>query len=663
MDFSALQQAIPALVTLLTGPHLLYLLFGVSLGMVFGVLPAIGGLAGIALVLPFLYGADPGPALAMMIGLAAVPATSDTFSSVLIGVPGGAGSAATVIDGFQMSKRGEAARALTAAFFASLIGGLFGAFILSFAFVIATPILMAIGFSEQLMLIVLALTLVGLLTGRNLPKGLASVSLGLLIGTIGASTATGEQRFAFDTIYLMDGIPLIIVALGAFALPEIMDVLRKREYIAGDHPLGTGWGQGIRDVLKHIGLVLRCSGLGAVTGMLPGMGGGVVGWIAYAHSVHSSKDQSQFGKGDVRGVIGPESANNAKDGGDLIPTLFLGVPSNGTMALLLVGLTIIGLQPGRAMVTKHQDIVYLIIWSLAIANILGTLISIGLAKPIARVTALPFKLVAPFILVSIFFSAFQAKASWGDIVALLAVGAVGLFMKRFGWSRAGLLIGLVMSHNLEASLYRTAQVYGLDLFLRPLAMVILAIAAVMLYVTIRAKTRVSSEGEASPELSMPTLPLQLGFLGLLAAFVVAVMVDVADTTFLAKVFPLTVAGFTLLFLAIAAVGMMRRSHAPGLIFDADLGDKDVGDSAKPLLNYIGVLAALAALIGLLGFWLGSVLYVFFFLRLIARKSILYSAINAALLGVFFYVLVDVLNAHFAPGLLQSYFELPYPLNG
>jgi putative tricarboxylic transport membrane protein len=186
MDFSVLHHAWPALVQLLTGPHLLFLLVGVGLGMIVGILPGIGGLAGMAMVLPFIFGMDPGPALAMMVGLTSVTATSDTFSSVLIGVPGGAGTAATVLDGFPMAQRGEGARALSAAFAASLVGGLIGAFVLTFAFVAARPILLAVGFGEQLMLVILALTLVGMLTGTNVVKGLASCTLGLLIGTIGA---------------------------------------------------------------------------------------------------------------------------------------------------------------------------------------------------------------------------------------------------------------------------------------------------------------------------------------------------------------------------------------------------------------------------------------------------------------------------------------------
>ncbi len=438
MDFSVLHHAWPALVQLLTGPHLLFLLVGVGLGMIVGILPGIGGLAGMAMVLPFIFGMDPGPALAMMVGLTSVTATSDTFSSVLIGVPGGAGTAATVLDGFPMAQRGEGARALSAAFAASLVGGLIGAFVLTFAFVAARPILLAVRFGEQLMLVILALTLVGMLTGTNVVKGLASCTLGLLIGTIGASQATAEYRFTFDSVYLSDGVPLVIVALGAFALPEIVDVMRQHYSIAQRDLVGRGWIAGIRDVIQHFGLVVRCSALGALTGILPGLGGGVVVWISYGHTVQSARDRSQFGKGDVRGVIGPESANNAKDGADLIPTLFFGIPGSGTMALFMGGLVVIGVTPGRSLVTNQTDLIYLIIWSLAIANVLATAISMALARPIAALTAIRFTLIAPFIIVMIFMSAFQAKSDWGDIVALFVVGAVGIYMKRFGWSRAAL---------------------------------------------------------------------------------------------------------------------------------------------------------------------------------------------------------------------------------
>lgn len=660
MDFSVLQNAGPALVHLLTGPHLLYLLLGVGLGMIVGILPGIGGLAGMAMVLPFIFGMEPGPALAMMVGLTAVTATADTFSSVFIGVPGGAGTAATVLDGFPMTKRGEGARALSAACAASLVGGLIGAFILTFAFVAARPILLAVGFGEQLMLVVLALTLVGMLTGANVIKGLASCSLGLLLGTIGASQATAEYRFTFDTIYLSDGVPLVIVALGAFALPEIVDVMRRHGAIAEKALVGQGWAAGIRDVIQNFGLVVRCSIIGALTGILPGLGGGVVGWISYAHTVQSSKDRSQFGKGDVRGVIGPESANNAKDGADLIPTLFFGIPGSGTMALFMGGLVVIGVTPGRNMVTNQSDLIYLIIWSLAIANVLATVISMALARPIAALTAIRFTLIAPFIIVMIFMSAYQAKVDWGDIVALLIVGVVGIYMRRFGWSRAALLIGLVLSQRLEASLYRTVQIYGLDIFMRPIAIGILILAIISIGFAIRTRTRTSSDdGEVSAASSRNIWP-QAAFTAALLLFVIAVATDAAHLKFLAGVFPLSVAAIAAILLTITIVKIVRRSSAPGLLLDVDAELASTGSTGKSTAYIAGILAALPALSALVGFILAAPLYVFFFLRKIAGASVLFSFSLSIGLLAFLWMVNHFFQTQFAPGYLQNFVALPEP---
>jgi TctA family transporter len=662
MDFSVLGYAGPALVQLLTGPHLLFLLAGVGMGMVVGILPGIGGLSGMAMILPFIFGMDPAMALAMMIGLTSVTATSDTFSSVLIGVPGGAGTAATVLDGFPMAQRGEGARALSAAFAASLVGGLFGALVLTFAFVAARPILLAIGFGEQLMLVILSLTLVGMLTGRNVVKGLASCALGLLIGTIGASQATAEYRFTLDTLYLTDGIPLVIVALGAFALPEIIDVLRQHYAIAQKDLVGHGWIAGIRDVIKNFGLVLRCSALGALTGILPGLGGGVVGWISYGHTVQTSRDRSQFGKGDVRGVIGPESANNAKDGADLIPTLFFGIPASGTMALLLGGLVVIGITPGRTMVTQHVDLIYLIIWSLAISNVLATIISMALARPIATLTAIRFTLIAPFIVVMIFLSAYQSKVDWGDLITLMVVGVVGIYMKRFGWSRAALLIGLVLSQRLEASLYRTVQIYGFDIFLRPIALVILVLAAVSIYFAIRTKARTSAEDRSISDASRRIIWPQVVFVTALLAFVAAVAIDASQLKFLAAVFPLSVSAIAGGLLLITLIRMLRRSHAPGLLFDADSELAAEGNGAKSTLYCVGLMLGLPALTALVGFFIAAPLYIFLFLKRIAAASWWVSLLSAAGLVVFLLIMSEWLQARYADGLLQLLVELPQPFS-
>ena len=304
-----MEQFVSSLFQLFEVTHLLFLFGGTLLGLTVGILPGLGGTSGLALVLPFVFNLDPSHALAMMIGVLAPTTTSDTFPAVLMGIPGTSGSQATVMDGFPLSKQGMAARALSAAFFSSLLGGVFGALILSVSIYYAIPIIMTFGFGEQFLLILLALLMVGALTGENFVKGITACFLGLMIGSIGTAPITGDPRFTFDTLYLIEGVPLVIVGLGLFAIPEIVGLLDSKGAIAKSLTKQKGWLVGIKDVVKNWFIVLRCSTLGCIVGALPGLGGTVVDWIAYSHLRQTTKDTSQLGKGDIRGVIAPESAN------------------------------------------------------------------------------------------------------------------------------------------------------------------------------------------------------------------------------------------------------------------------------------------------------------------------------------------------------------------
>ena len=290
-----MEQLLAALFQLFEPTHLAFLFAGTLLGLIVGILPGMGGTSGLALVLPFVFTMEPSHALAMMIGVLAPTTTSDTFPAVLMGVPGTAGSQATVMDGFPLSKKGMAARALSAAFSASLLGGIFGAFILSISIYYAIPIIMAFGFGEQFLLVVLALLMVGALTGDNLFKGIASCFLGLIIGSIGTAPITGDPRYTFNTLYLLEGVPLVVVGLGLFAIPEIVGLLDAKGSIAKSLNTKKGWFTGLKDVVKNWFLVLRCSTLGCLVGALPGLGGTVVDWIAYSHLKQTTKDTSQFG--------------------------------------------------------------------------------------------------------------------------------------------------------------------------------------------------------------------------------------------------------------------------------------------------------------------------------------------------------------------------------
>ena len=301
-----------------------YLVLGVAMGLAIGVFPGLGGIAGLSLLLPFMFGMDPILGLALMIGMIAVIPTSDTFASVLMGIPGSSASQATVLDGFPMAKNGKAARALSAAFASSLFGGLMGAAFLTVFILVARPIVLMFKSPELLMVSIFGLSMVGILAGRIAIKGVVAAGLGLLVGSIGEGPFAGELRMSsYDYPYLTDGLKLVIVGLGIFAIPEVIALLRQDKAISDRQALGGGWADGIRDWWSNKWLSMRCSLIGVIVGVIPGLGGSVVDWIAYGHTIQTAKDKSQFGSGDVRGVIGPESSNNAKEGGGLVPTLLL----------------------------------------------------------------------------------------------------------------------------------------------------------------------------------------------------------------------------------------------------------------------------------------------------------------------------------------------------
>src|SRR5919106_950146 len=601
-----------ALVSLFDPQHFLFLAMGVMLGMIVGILPGLGGTAMLSLLLPFVFGKDPGPVLAMMVGLLAVNNTSDTFPAVLMGIPGSSSSQATIIDGFPLAKRGEAARALGAAFSASMVGGLFGALVLTLAIHFARPIILGVGFGEQLMLIVLALSMVGMLTGASALKGLATCGFGLLLGSVGAAPATGDHRLAFDTIYLGDGISIVIVGLAMFAIPEIVDILRRRVRISSTQKLGSGTLRGFVETLRHLWLVLRCSSIGVALGAPPGMGGPVITWVAYGHVVQSARDREMLGKGDIRGVIGPESANNADNGGAMIPTLMFGIPTSGSMAIFLGGLILIGIEPGIGMLERHLDLPFTIIWSLALANVIGTATCLVLAKPISRITLVPFAMVAPFMVAIVYFAAYQVTRSWYDLVALFVLGVLGVYMKRFGWSPPALLIGFVVARRLDASVYQSVQVYGMSFLERGGVQIMIALIVVSVILAVRfkrARTPLTPEGPHGATGRAP----QLIFLGLILAFVLYVIYEMTQLTFLARVFPLSVALITLVLL-LAAAALSLRDKPSYVLNDAEREWSAEERPAHSVWHYQAWMLALLAAAAVFGFVLGIFVYITIFLR-------------------------------------------------
>ncbi|MBO0344312.1 tripartite tricarboxylate transporter permease [Roseibium limicola] len=670
MDLVA--TALPALgeaLTLIFQPAQIGFLFlGVLLGLSVGIFPGLGGIAGLSLVLPFMFGMDPVSGLALMVGLIAVVPTSDTFASVLLGIPGSTASQATVLDGFPLAKKGEAARALSAAFISSLFGGLLGAVVLTFFILIARPLILAFGLPEMLMITLLGLSMVAILAGRIPLKGIVAAGLGLMVGTIGEAGAGGSLRMTtYDIPYLIDGFSLVIVGLGIFAIPEIVALLRQDRAISTTGGLGKGWLEGVRDWWVNIWLSVRSAIIGVVVGVIPGLGGSVVDWIAYGMTVQSSKDKSQFGKGDIRGVIGPESSNNAKEGGGLVPTLIFGIPGSGSMAVFLGGLALLGYDAGPHMVRYELDLTYTIVWSLALANVFGAGLCILLSGQIAKLTTIRFTLVAPFLFMVIAFAAFQSRQSLGDLASLMAIGMIGIFLRRFDWSRPAFLIGFVLSHQAEnfanmanqiaGAKFRQSFGTGIEYIASPIVLAILALTIVSVVIGIRQSKNILGNGDTPTGTKRAPMIFLLCITGYLAvALVNALSIDMISD----KIFPILVSGIALAGCVALIFRMKMTPESDPLFTDFERGGED-GAAPHGLWSTLSWFAFLLVLSSLLGFVLALGIFFLSFLRIRAGLTWLFTAFLTGSAIAFICFLGGVLGRDFPPGLLQSYFELPWPL--
>jgi putative tricarboxylic transport membrane protein len=474
-----LEAAIEGLKGVLQPQALSFMCLGVLIGSLVGFLPGIGGPSTLAIMLPFVMTMqDPLLVIALLVGMDAVGNTASAFTSILISVPGSSGSQATILDGHPMAKNGEAARALSASFVASLLGGLFGALVLFASLPLLRPLVLSFSSPEFFILTLWGVSMVGILSGNAPVKGLLAGIVGVLIATIGLDTKSGIERFSFNVAYLWEGIDLVLVALGLFGIPEVIDLAGRKGSIARAEKFGRGYVQGIFDVFRHWWLLVRTSIIGAWVGFLPGLGSSVADWFAYAHAVQTEKNRENFGKGDVRGVIASEGSNNAKEGGDYIPTLAFGIPGGTSTALVLTAFIAVGIKPGPDMLTSQLNLTFAVIWTLVIANVVATAVCMLFAKPIARVCFLPFYAIVPPIVAFIFIGAFAANFHSYDLTALMIFSLLGFFMRRYGWPRAPLLLGVVLGEKMELYLWLSYTRYGLEWLARPMVLVLIMLLIV-----------------------------------------------------------------------------------------------------------------------------------------------------------------------------------------
>ena len=460
-------------VQILSWPSVGFLVGGTLLGLILGVIPGLGGITILALLLPLTYTLDFQYSIVLMTAIMAVTITSDTIPTILIGVPPTAGASATLLDGHAMALKGEAARALGASYTSSIIGGVLGTICLWLSIPILRPFVLAFGPPEIFVVALWGLTMLGALSSGNMFKGLAAGFLGILLGTIGRSPTSGIYRYSFDIPYLIDGLKIVTVSLGLFAIPEVIKMATAKGSIPGGKIAVISFVDNCKEWRTScaIGrLLIRGSMIGVWIGVVPGVGAVTADWFAYAHAVQSAKDKSQFGKGDVRGVIAPEASNNSCKGGDFIPTLAFGVPGSASMSLVLGAFLIAGIHPGPNMLTTDIGITYRIIWALALANIVGGGVCLLATSQIAKLLYLPKHYLIAVITTFLILAVYIGTKDVGDILVMILFGVLGFVMKQYGWARPPLIVGFVLSDITEWNFVISVTLMGISWLWRPMVM-------------------------------------------------------------------------------------------------------------------------------------------------------------------------------------------------
>jgi TctA family transporter len=638
------------------------MLIGIAIGFVVGILPGLGGPTAMALMLPFVFKMNAVEAFAFLLGMTAVTSTTGDITSVLFGVPGEPTTASTIVDGHAMARNGEAGRALGAVLMSSLVGAIFAGVALGAAVPIIRPLVLSFGSPEFFMMAILGISFVAALSGEDVLKGLVSGGIGLMLATIGLDPISGIQRYTLGQLFLWDGIGLVPITIGFYAIPETIELAVLGTSIAKQEVGNLGGVmQGVKDTFRHWWLVIRCSALGTFTAIIPGMGAATTQWLAYAHAVQSSPNKERFGKGAVEGVLGPGAANNSTLGGSLITTVAFGVPASVVMAILLGAFIIQGIVPGPDMLLPPPkgklDLTYSFVWVIIISNMITVAICFLFLKPLAKVTQVRGSIIIPLILVLIYLGAFAEKNAFEDMIVVLFFGALGWVMEKTDWPRPPVLLGLVLGPLAENRLFLSTDNYGTAWTGRP---GVLAIAALTLFGVFypiyksRREARVRAAGAAQAE-AQAARGLTLHF-GRSALFTIAIIIVLAialwqsrNFGFRAGLFPWVIGTPTLILafcqLARDLLGK-QKDHAADEIDPAVVRRRTFAIIGWTIGSFVGIW--------LLGFSYAVPLTIFVYLRFAGGESWKMTAIVTFCAWLFFWALFErTLNVPFPEGLLIS----------
>lgn len=458
MGFEALFSAFA---TILTGGSILYLLGGILLGLCFGVIPGLGGTTALALLIPVTYVLSPLDAMYLAGGVMGATSFGGSITAILLNTPGTAPNAATTFDGYPLAQQGKAGLAIGASATASAMGGLLGLITLLAFIPVARQVVLSFGPSEFFLLTVLGLAAIAISVRGKLLRGLIAGLIGLMLAFVGTDAITGRMRYTGGIDYLWDGIPLVPTLVGMFAIAQMIELALKGGSVAKGEAANmriSGVFDGVKSVFVNWSVLVRGSLIGTLIGAVPGLGGTVASFLAYSSAAQTDRDPDSYGKGNIRGVIAPEAANNAKDGGSLIPTVAFGIPGSAETALFLAILVLHGINPGPSILLNNEREVYGLIVALTVSAVGASLIGIALAKYLVLITRVNVQILVPVVIAVSLTGVYVLEGRMADVILAMIMGVLGYLMIRFDYPRLTLVIALVLGETAERSFHMITMI-------------------------------------------------------------------------------------------------------------------------------------------------------------------------------------------------------------
>jgi putative tricarboxylic transport membrane protein len=463
--------------------NIFYCFSGVFVGTLIGVLPGIGPGGTMAILLPLTFTMPPESAVIMLAGIYYGAQYGGSTTAILVNIPGEAGSVVTCLDGYQMARQGRAGPALGISAFGSFIGGTLSVVGMIFLAKPLSDLALRFGPPEYFAVMVLAMTLVVFLGRGSMVKALIMVALGVMLSFVGLDYITGDERFMFGSVNLMDGIGLVPLAMGLFGISEIFVNLETSEEVSIFKARVKNLLPNLKDWVDSIGAIIRGSILGFIVGVLPGVGTTASSFTSYTIEKKLSKHPEKFGTGVIEGVAGPETANNAASTGCLIPLFTLGIPTNVIMAMLFAALLIQGIQPGPLIIKEHPDIYWSLVVSLYVGNIMLLILNLPLIRLWVEILRIPYRILYPLIILFCLIGVYAINNNVYDIVKMIFFGFAGYVFKKMDYEPAPLLIAFVLAPMLERALRQSIIMSRGSLFIflsRPISSLILLVALIIL---------------------------------------------------------------------------------------------------------------------------------------------------------------------------------------